>query len=311
MMKRTALTTIGLLVAGCVLTGCATDRSQRRPYLVQENLDNAKRHLAQKKTEEAAQIYQVVLLAEPGNADAQSGLASIPKYDGSILRPSLLGKNLCRSPRRDGVGLWIALYPVNRILDVMDVVSFHVGLEGGALADVHATRIVQAGAGAGGGMQLGWWHRRNLAVGSGHAAGFELGPFNVEGEGFTRAGTGGAASRSYSVVGMSRPTDYVYQRYRDYWGVGGRVIAGIVGAEAELHPVEVVDALCGFFFIDFLRDDLGRTRSLDLSDPDLEAMEDLLNSMTSAEIRERLRGRTIRSVPAQPPRMPARDGSEP
>jgi hypothetical protein len=310
-MKR-EMRLMGMWLAGCVLmAGCATERAQRRPYLVQENLDNAKRHLAQQRTEEAAQIYQVVLLAEPGQAEAKAGLASIPQYDDSILRPGLLGKNLCRRPRRDGVGLWIALYPVNRVLDVMDVVSFHVGLEGGVLADVHATRAMQAGAGAGGGMQVGWWHRRNLAVGSAHAAGFELGPFNVEGEGFTRAGTGGAATRSYSVVGMSRPTDYVYQRYRDYWGVGGRVIALIVGTEVELHPVEVADALGGFFFIDFLRDDLGRTRGLDLTSADQEAMEDLLNSLSPSEMRARLRGRTTPSRVAPPMTDSASEGTQP
>ena len=289
---------VASVVAGlavCIVAGCATDSTQRRPYLLRENLDNAKRHLEQKDQEEAAQIYQAVLLADTANAEAKAGLAGIPSYDASLMQPSLLGKNLCRRPKRDGIGWWIALYPLNRMLDILDVVSFHVGLEGGALADVHMTHAAQLEAGACGGMQLGWWHGRNLAVGSGNVAGFALGPFNCEGEGFTRVGTRGAATRSYSLVTMSRPTDYVYQRYRDYWGIGARATVLAVGAEVELHPVEFADALCGFFFVDFLRDDLGRTRGLKLNDADLEAVEELLNSLSAEELRRGLRGRAVQA----------------
>lgn len=232
-----------------------------------------------------------MLLADPTNAEAMSGLESIGSYDTGIIQPSLLGKNLCRRPKSKGIGWRIALYPVNRVLDMLDVVSFHAGLEGGVLADVHVTHALQAEAGASGGMQVGWWQGRNLALGSGNVAGFALGPFNCEGEGFTRVGTRGAATRSYSLVTMSRPTGFAYQRYRDYWAIGGRVTAGVAGAGVELHPVELVDALCGFLFIDFLRDDLGHTRGMNLNSADIAAIEDLPSTLPSDELRKNLSGR--------------------
>ena len=251
------------LLLGAVLLACAscsTDRSQRRPYLIMENLDYAAKHVGAGQTEEAAQLYQVVLLADPMNEKARDGLAGIGQYDRCILEPTLLGINYVCRPLRNSYALWIALYPVNRVLSILDIVSFHVGLEGGVYVDAHVTHAMQAAAGAGGGMQLGWWLRRDLAVGSAHVAGLALGPFSAESEGFSRFGTGGIRSSAFSIAGLNRPSDLEYQRYRDYWGIGARAIAGVVGAEVEFHPVKLVDAITGFFFVDFLREDIGHTR---------------------------------------------------
>jgi len=286
-ISRCVIPINGLMMC-LLISGCAMGSAQRLPYLVRENLDNAKRHLEQNNLEEAAQIYQAVLLADPKNAEAMSGLKYIGSYETGIIQPNLLGKNLCRHPKRKSNRLRLTLYPVNRILDLLDVVSFHAGLEGGVLADVHATHAVQAQAGASGGVQVGWWQGRNLAVGSGNVAGFALGPFNCEVERCMRVGTRGAETQSYFLVTMGRPTDLVYQRYRDYWGIGGRVTAFIAGAGLELHPVELVDALCGFLFIDFLNDDLGHTRKLKLNSADIAAMEDLLNTLSPDVLRNNL-----------------------
>ena len=286
-------TCIGLLagVMTLILASCSSGRAQRRPYLVLENLDYAAQHAARGEKEEAAQLYQVVLLADPSNEKARAGLAELGTHDVSIMQPTALGKNRVNRVTRESRSLWFVMYPVNRVLDFLDVVSFHVGLEGGVCAEAHATRAIQAGLGASGGMQVGWWQKRELAVGSAHQTGLALGPFSLEGEGCTRAGTLGARNSNYSVVGFNRPSDLVYQRHRDYWGIGGRATALLVGAEVEFHPVELADAIAGIFFIDFLRDDIGRTRSLELKRNELDAMEDLLGTLTPAELRMRLRGR--------------------
>jgi hypothetical protein len=264
-----------------------------------ENLDYAAKHMEAGQTEEAAQLYQVVLLADPMNEKARAGLAGIGQYDRCILEPTLLGINYVCRPLRKSPVLWLVLYPVNRVLSILDIVSFHVGLEGGAYVDAHVTHAMQAAAGAGGGMQLGWWLRRDLAVGAGHVAGLALGPFSVEGEGYSRFGTGGIRSSAFSVAGLSRPSDLEYQRYRDYWGVGVRVVAAIVGAEVEFHPVKLVDAITGFFFIDFLREDFGHTQGLDLPTNESAAMEDLISTLSPGEMRARMEGRMI--APPPPP----------
>ena len=198
-LRHTAVTlvTAALLLPG--LTSCISSRVQRRPYLIQENLDNAKRHLEQNNTEEAAQIYLAVLLADPGNGVAASGLAAIPEHDTDAFRPSVLGINLTRRPKNKSATPWGLMYPVNRILDLCDIVSVHIGTEGGVFFEAHATHAVQAAAGAADGIQLGWWQPRNLAGGSGQVAGFALGPFNCESEGYTRVGTKGMAMCNYAV----------------------------------------------------------------------------------------------------------------
>jgi hypothetical protein len=76
-------------------------------------------------------------------------------------------------------------------------------------------------------------------------------------------------------------------------------VAGVVGAEVEFHPVKLADAITGFFFIDFLREDLGHTRGLDLATNEREAMEDLLGTLSPAELRSRMEGRMI--APPPPP----------
>jgi len=280
-----------LILAGTLLglASCAADTRQRRPYLIAENVDNAARHLAGGQTEEAAQIYQVVLLADPRNEEASAGLASIGHYEPCFLEPRILGKNLVRAPERDSGALSLVMYPVNRILDILDVVSVYVGLEGGLYADVHATRALQASAGAGGGAQVGWWQKRELAIGSAHVSGVALLPFSFEVESNSRAGTRGGREVGFRLAGLNRPRDLAYQRYRDYWGVGGRAIALAVGAGVELHPVELVDALLGFVFVDFLHDDVGHTRPLRLTEADRAAMEDLLRTLSPEEFRAGVR----------------------
>jgi hypothetical protein len=156
--------------------------------------------------------------------------------------------------------LWVAMYPVNRALDVLDIVSVSAGLGGGAYANAHVTRAVQVGLGAGGGVDAGWWQDRELGVGTDYIAGAAFGPWMAETEGRSRAGTAGVHTDRLAVQGPCTPTDPVHRVHRDYWGIGARVIALLVGAEVEVHPVEIADAVCGFFLVDFRRDDIGNRR---------------------------------------------------
>ena len=161
------------------------------------------------------------------------------------------------SPSQRNTGLWVAMYPVNRVLDVLDVVSFSAGLEGGLYADVHVTRAVQLGAGAGGGGSVGWWPGRQFGVGADYVSAAAFGPYSSEKQGYTRAGTAGVTDGTYLQDGLNTPTDTVHRKHRDYWAIGARVIAGIVGAEINVHPVEIADLVTGFFFVDFQGDDIG------------------------------------------------------
>lgn len=156
-------------------------------------------------------------------------------------------------------GLWIAMYPVNRVLDVLDVVSFSAGLEGGLYANAHVTRAVQLGLGGGGGFNVGWWQKRELGADVDTISGLALGPFMLETENLSRAGTRGGRVETVDITGVCVPGGPGSDE-RDYWGIGARAIVLLVGAEVEVHPVELADAITGFFFIDFMHDDIGNGR---------------------------------------------------
>lgn len=279
-------------VAMALMTGCASSSAQRRPYLIRENLDNAARQLNEGHKDEAAALYKVVLMVSPTNTEARTGLASSGSSQIDLLTPSLLGINKSRRPTHDGVGWRIAMYPVNRVLDICDCFSFRAGLQAGLLADLHVTRAAQVMFGGSGGMELGWRERRDLFAGFGTDVGAAIGPFGAETESSSSFGTDGIKARTFSITGMSHPTDVPYQFCRDYWGIGGRVTAVIVAVGAEIHPVELADALAGFFFVDFLNDDIGHTRGMKFTSADFDAARDLLNTLRASEMRASLRGRT-------------------
>ena len=73
--------------------GCVTYKEQKRPYLIQENLKYALKHLQKKRKEEAAQIYQVILFADPHNVEAKLKLGEIGSYRDCFMKPTLIGKS--------------------------------------------------------------------------------------------------------------------------------------------------------------------------------------------------------------------------
>ena len=76
--------------------------------------------------------------------------------------------------------LWIATYPVNRVLDVLDVVSVSVGPGGGLYADVHATRAAQLSLGIAADVGVGWWYQRELGLSAEAIYGAGFGPWSAE-----------------------------------------------------------------------------------------------------------------------------------
>lgn len=290
-----------LLMAGALFS-CAVANPEHRPRLVNENMDRADRHKSQGELQEAAEIYSVVLLSDPTNQIAANKLKELGLQARAVVTPTTLGVNRALGLDRRSLGLAIALYPFNRIMDVADLVSLQGGLEGGLLFDVHATRMLGAGLGGGGGMQFGWWQKRNLGFGVGHVGEFALGPVAYATEGFARTGTAGALSSSFSLAGMNHPYARAFQRNYDYYAIGGRVIALAVGAGVEFHPIEFLDALGGFLLIDFLRDDIGQTRSLNLSLDDQAAMEGLINTVEPEELKRNLQ--VIQALNTEPAGTP-------
>ncbi len=77
------------------------------------------------------------------------------------------------------------------------------------------------------------------------------------------------------MVGLHRPSNEIYQTFRDYWAVGFGLTAGLAGMDFDLHPVQLVDFLLGVLFIDFASDDYGTTRGMQFDRLDWELMRSL------------------------------------
>lgn len=190
------------------------------------------------------------------------GCASGSTTSTAPLAHPMLGSNVAdREPADRPLWARALLYVPDRLLDLGDVFSFDVHLGVGVLANLHFTRAVQVGAGLREVAGVGWHEQRSLGFQIQGDAQMLLPGFGAEAGHVGTLGTSGVNSASESTAGIIEPTDPLYQDYRDYWAVGGQVTAVFVGVDFDLHPVQLADFFAGWFGIDFLRDDFGRSRA--------------------------------------------------
>lgn len=173
----------------------------------------------------------------------------------------------------------LLLWAPNRVFDALDLVTFNVHLGLGAYANVHLTRALQAGAGFRGIFGLGAHDQRIVGINTEGEAGVAVLALGTETVSGSAAGfPGGAAAGADKMIGLHRPSSRIYQSFRDYWAVGFGVTAGTVGADVDLHPVQLADFLLGVFFIDFAKDDYGTSRGMEFDDLDwalLHSLQDI------------------------------------
>ena len=146
----------------------------------------------------------------------------------------------------------IALYPVNRLLDLLDIFQLDFGFGFGLHVNAHATRALQVGAGASSlsrvgldGRQIGFYNENRSE--------FSLLPFSVEGYRRRPVILG-----NFDGFNSATERDQLYGNVRDYFGLGAAVTAGIVGVQVEARPTEMVDFLTGWAGIDLRNDDKPR-----------------------------------------------------
>jgi hypothetical protein len=198
-----------------------------------------------------------------------------------------LGVNRRRRVERDtNVLVRLLLWAPNRVFDLLDVVTFDVHLGLGAYANLHVTRALQAGAGFRGIFGVGAHDQRIVGLNTEADAGvvvLALGTETVSGSAF--GVPGGVATGADTMAGLHKPSNEIYQTFRDYWAVGFGATAGLVGANVDLHPVQLVDFLLGVIFIDFARDDYGTTRGMHFDRLDWELMRSL-HDIERSKLRE-------------------------
>jgi hypothetical protein len=221
------------IAAGHAVLGvaCATPTPRHEiERLADAALDAAEGHLRDGNPVEAGYLTEAVLRADSDSERALSLLARI-EAAGPVLRDPLLGSN---RPLRVRVARppWIRalLYLPDRLLDLGDVASLDLHLGFGLYANAHATRALQAAAGARGVTGIGWHERRSLGLREQNDAGFVLGAFGAEATSGMLSGTSGLFAWAETVAGLRRPGHSVYQDVRDYWAIGAAVTILVIGA---------------------------------------------------------------------------------
>ena len=152
----------------------------------------------------------------------------------------------------------VTLYVPNRILDLLDVFSLEIAGGPTLRAELRATHAVQVGAGFGYTARLVKETSRQY----GYAMQNGYGTFlpGLVSEDVERRPTSSLVQEYWvSIDGFPSVEEPVYEfrkGARDYWEIGGALGLGIIEAKVAIHPVDILDAVLGFFFIDIKGDDL-------------------------------------------------------
>jgi hypothetical protein len=142
--------------------------------------------------------------------------------------------------------LW---YVPNRALDLLDCVGVEIGAGQGIHANVHATRLLQLGAGQASSTRVGLMSRYPLVVEEDLDEATIGWWWDLDLQRETVAGAAPAVDLN---------EDQVCARYNpavDPAGIGVAIFPGIIGANVELKLHEVLDFAKGFLTIDSLEDD--------------------------------------------------------
>jgi len=152
----------------------------------------------------------------------------------------------------------LTLYVPNRVLDLMDAFTLNIGLGPTAHAELRATRAVQIGGG------VSWTFRGEKDFNRQYGFALQNGAFGYLSplvyEDLDRRPAYLLAKDFWlKTDGILDPKDPVYDPHTgaiDFWEIGGSLGAAVIEADVSIHPIEIADALLGFFFIDLRGDDL-------------------------------------------------------
>lgn len=152
----------------------------------------------------------------------------------------------------------LTLYLPNRIMDVMD--TFTINLGGGPTlhGELFVTRACEVGGGLNYTFQLIKDHNRQYgwAAQNGYAAYF---PFFAKEDLERRPASYFVKEYWQTAQGVPSPKDPIYDSRngaRDFWEFGTALGLGVIDLKVSVHPVELLDAVLGFFFIDIRNDDM-------------------------------------------------------
>ncbi len=151
----------------------------------------------------------------------------------------------------------VVMYLPNRVMDTLDSFTVTLGFGPTIRAELMATRAVVVGAG-----WTGWVGKLYKDYNRQYGIGIQEGWYwsAIVGEEDMRRDRTLGWVKSYweARAGFPDPIDRIYEVQdgaRDYWQFGG-ALGFLIEGEVYIHPLEGVDWLLGFFFIDIKGDDL-------------------------------------------------------
>ena len=152
----------------------------------------------------------------------------------------------------------VTLYCPNRVLDLLDAFSLNIGVGLTAHASLRVTHEAEIGGGFSATAQMIKDYNRQYGFARRNGVYSGIGPFvstNME----RRPAFLLAKEYWWDKDGLITPSDEIFMPKEgaiDFWEIGGSLGLGVIEADVSIHPVEILDALLGFFFIDISDDDL-------------------------------------------------------
>jgi hypothetical protein len=178
----------------------------------------------------------------------------------------IAAKSLARLFPLAAVPLLLTACAVNRILDFADVFTLNVGAGVGLHAEAHFTHFLAAGLGGAYTWNFGLSERpREYGVWQRMQIEGEILPFAWGTT--THEHIWGSLDERHPALyegsywNYQSSLDEVYQKQRDYWGIGGSATLGVVSAQLEIHPLQLWDFFASAFpfgtlvFYDVLADE--------------------------------------------------------
>jgi len=291
--------------------GCATTPSGPAAVssLLEQGVAAANYHLARQEPIETIQLLDAVAAIDaeyPGLQAARQRVgAETPAGMADAFQPSLLGVNrLARYPVERTTGEKVLLYVPDRLVDLLDCVTFEFNFGPGIYLNYHATRAVQLGGGGRAVVGFGTYGARSIIGVRGHSeASTSVLMLGGEAQAGALASLAGIATGTHVLAGVHSPSNPYYQTYADYWEVGAATSLLYFGADWGVHPLQVGDFFAGFAMVDFLRDDWATSRSMKLSGEERELVRQLVSVGRSEEERARYTkwSRAQRAAETPPP----------
>ena len=152
----------------------------------------------------------------------------------------------------------IVFYLPNRILDALDTFSVNLGVGPTVEARLMFTRYCDVGAGWSGGTGKAF-KDYNRQYGAGVEEGWYWSLISAGEEEYRMTGATSLVDKYVErYAGVPSPFTRTYNFIngpRDFWAIGGS-LGFILDGNLYIHPMELVDFVLGFFFIDIKEDDL-------------------------------------------------------